>query len=171
MRNKREENLYALNALTVTIFWVRVFSAFLFIFWFLFIFINTSQMHKSDVLNYFCWPEKSFSRKLDTSGNWCEKIIFLEIWWRPKEGVGIMNMHELFFPHFVNQSECGIESRHNCNTWNGIFYKIYGIKVRVAHAKCATFDILWNKIARPHRKPFGLFYMLDKCFFRYYFYP
>jgi len=32
-------------------------------------------------------------------------------------------------------------------------------------------NILWDKISRPHRKPFGLFYPLETCFYAKSFQP
>ena len=41
-------------------------------------------------------------------------------------------------------------------------HNIYNVIPNVIH-------ILWDKIARPHRKPFGLFYPLETCFSSYFF--
>ena len=47
--------------------------------------------------------------------------------------------------------------------------KNFPSKIKIVKTKKRI--LLWDKIARPHRKPFGLFYPLETCFSSYYFQP
>ena len=70
---------------------------------------------------------------------------------------------------YLTDTETGCESPYIWyrlhNPLSLQFVNCTGMRVLSQH----SIFLLWDKIARPHRKPFGLFYPLETCFSSYFF--